>query len=558
MRRAFLFTLINLLLNSLLDAQQFTDGIAPTAAITSPANGVTVKGLVSINVDACDNVGVAKVEFFVDGSLIGTDKTYPYSFSWSSRSVPNGSHSFKSKAYDAATNSTTSAIVNITVNNEFVPPTTSITSPLSGALLQGNVTVNATASDNVAVARVEFYADSTLIGIDNTFPYSISWNSMTIGDGSHVLSAKAWDTSENATTSAAVPITIDNNSPTIAITSPLNSAYLRGIVTIAANATDSVGVTKVEFYVDGNLIGSDVSSPYNFNWNTTGVVDGNHVLACRAYDQIGHVTVSGNATVKVDNAPPLTSLTSPVGGTVVTFSITVTANASDNLSLNKVEFYADSILIASDTTSPYSAVWNSVKVSNGIHQLKCKAYDQAGNSTTSTAVNVIVNNPLILFQDDFEDGSASNWTFTGGTWSVVSGNLTGNGTSQKALAPFNGCVNCSIQADLQTAGGTNSNVSFVGWYQDSQNYVELIAKVNANSWDLIQKSAGKNAAKQSFTTNIKVNTNYRLKLSFDGTNFKAHVDGALIITMPKGASPSGKVGFGVDNTTGTFPEIFVY
>jgi hypothetical protein len=98
----------------------------------------------------------------------------------------------------------------------------------------------------------------------------------------------------------------------------------------------------------------------------------------------------------------------------------------------------------------------------------------------------------------------------------------------------------------------------VGWYQNSQNYVELILKVNANSWDLIQKSAGKNAAKMSFAQSLSANTNYRVKLSFDGTNFKAYVNGTLIITMPPGAPPTGKVGFGADNTTGTFREIVVY
>lgn len=82
--------------------------------------------------------------------------------------------------------------------------------------------------------------------------------------------------------------------------------------------------------------------------------------------------------------------------------------------------------------------------------------------------------------------------------------------------------------------------------------------MNANTWDLIQKSAGKNAAKQSFAQNLSVNTNYRAKISFDGTQFKAYINGTLIITMPAGATPSGKFGFGSDNTAGTFREIVVY
>src|SRR5262245_6535597 len=154
LRRAFL-CLIQLFsfLGSAIEAQQFTDTVPPTVSITSPASGTTVRGRVSINVDACDNVGVAKVDFFIDGNLIGSDSTYPFSLSWSSKTVQNGSHSFTSKAFDAATNAATSGAVPITINNESVPPTTSITSPANGSLLQGNVSVTANATDNVAIER---------------------------------------------------------------------------------------------------------------------------------------------------------------------------------------------------------------------------------------------------------------------------------------------------------------------------------------------------------------------------------------------------------------------
>ena len=60
---------------------------------------------------------MTKVEFYVDGALKSTDTTSPYSYSWDSTSVANGSHSLTAKAYDAALNVGTSAAVNVTVNN---------------------------------------------------------------------------------------------------------------------------------------------------------------------------------------------------------------------------------------------------------------------------------------------------------------------------------------------------------------------------------------------------------------------------------------------------------
>lgn len=89
-------------------------------------------------------------------------------------------------------------------------PTTSLTAPASGATLTGTVTVSANASDNVAVTRVEFYAGSTLIGTDSSAPYSISWNTTGVTNGSYSLTSKAYDAAGNVGTSAARTVTVSN------------------------------------------------------------------------------------------------------------------------------------------------------------------------------------------------------------------------------------------------------------------------------------------------------------------------------------------------------------
>lgn len=94
-----------------------TDTQAPTTSITAPAGGATVSGTTSVTASASDNVGVTKVEFYVDGTLKSTDTTSPYSFTWDTTTVANGSHSLVSKAYDAAANVGTSATVTVTVSN---------------------------------------------------------------------------------------------------------------------------------------------------------------------------------------------------------------------------------------------------------------------------------------------------------------------------------------------------------------------------------------------------------------------------------------------------------
>jgi hypothetical protein len=93
------------------------DTTPPTTSITAPAGGATVSGAVNVTASASDNVGVTRVEFYLDGALQSTDTTAPYAWSWNSASTPNGGHSLQSRAYDAAGNVGSSALVNVTVSN---------------------------------------------------------------------------------------------------------------------------------------------------------------------------------------------------------------------------------------------------------------------------------------------------------------------------------------------------------------------------------------------------------------------------------------------------------
>src|SRR6185436_3223428 len=154
------------------------DTVAPATSITSPLSGATVSATTTVSANASDNVGVTRVELYRDGVLFGTDSTSPYSFSWGTTGVANGSHSLQTKAYDAAGNIGSSASVAVTVSNAGTPlpsdttaPTVSLTAPTSGQTLSGTATLSASASDNVGVTRVEFYRDGTLFASDNASPY---------------------------------------------------------------------------------------------------------------------------------------------------------------------------------------------------------------------------------------------------------------------------------------------------------------------------------------------------------------------------------------------------
>jgi len=115
-----------------------------------------------------------------------------------------------------------------------------------------------------------------------------------------------------------------------------------------------------------------------------------------------------------DTTPPTTSITSPANNATVSGTITVTASASDNVGVVKVEFYIDSVLKSTSTTSPYTFSWNTTTVANGTHTIFSKAYDAANNVGTSATVTVTVSNSTaqqLLLNPGFESG-AVNWTTT--------------------------------------------------------------------------------------------------------------------------------------------------
>jgi hypothetical protein len=93
------------------------DTTPPTTSITSPTNNSTVTGTVNLVAAASDNTAVTKVEFYIDGSLVSTSTTLPYSYSWDTTLASNGSHSLQSKAYDAAGNIGTGSAVTVTISN---------------------------------------------------------------------------------------------------------------------------------------------------------------------------------------------------------------------------------------------------------------------------------------------------------------------------------------------------------------------------------------------------------------------------------------------------------
>jgi len=379
------------------------DTTAPSVSVIAPAEGATVSGTVTISADAADNVGIVGVQFKLDGANVGSeDTTSPYSTSWNTLSAGSGNHQLTAVARDAAGNITTSAATTVNVSNvDSQAPTVSLTAPANGATVAGTVSVSADAADNVGVTGVQFKLDGANLGAEDlSSPYSIAWATTGASEGSHELTATARDAAGNSTTSTVRTVTVSNTdaqAPTVSLTAPANGATVSGTVTVSASASDNLGVTGVQFKLDGTNLGAeDLSSPYSISWSTTGTSDGSHELTATARDAAGNTTTSSVRTVTVGNADtqaPTVSLTAPADGATVSSTVTVSASASDNAGVTGVQFKLDGAnLGAEDLTSPYSISWSTTGASNGSHQLSATARDAAGNSTTSVVRTVTVSN----------------------------------------------------------------------------------------------------------------------------------------------------------------------
>jgi hypothetical protein len=189
-----------------------------------------------------------------------------------------------------------------TVTVDAQAPSVALLAPVSGSIVSGIVPVSASAVDDRGMSRVDFYKDDVLMASDNTLPYETSWDSTTDLAGSHTLSVKGFDVAGNLGTASATVVTAqplqDTEAPQVVILSPLNEATISGKVEVKASASDPIGVTLLQLYIDGSLRASTTDSTVGLAWNvrSRSIPSGAHTITVKGMDAAGNV---GTASVTV-------------------------------------------------------------------------------------------------------------------------------------------------------------------------------------------------------------------------------------------------------------------
>ena len=338
-----------------------------------------------------DDVAVTGYKIYRDASLIGTSATASYH---DSGLTPATNYSYTVQAYDAANNtSASSAALNTQTAFDTTPPT--VPANLR-ATTQTDTSISLAwdaAIDNDTVAGYDIYRDGTLI--TSTVGTSYVDSGLAVHT-SYSYKVRAHDASSNNSPQSGALVTstlVDAVAPTApgSLTSP--SQTTTSVNLNWGAGSDDVAVSSYNVYRDGALVANVVATSYTDT--------GRHYNTSYSY-VVKTVDASNNespaspglaASTLPDTTAPTVGLSAPTPGQTIQLTVPLSATASDDLDLARVEFYVDGSLITSITAAPFSLNWNSYAVHNGAHTITAKAIDASGNVSTQAAAITVTNPP---------------------------------------------------------------------------------------------------------------------------------------------------------------------
>ena len=234
------------------------------------------------------------------------------------------------------------------------------------------------------------------------------------------------------------PMPGDTTPPVVNVTAPQNGATVSGVVPIVVEATDNVAVTRVEIFVNGNRVANLSAPPWRHDWDTRTAANGSYAIRAVAHDAAGNSASDDDTRVTVqggvdDVTPPMVQITAPTDGQVVGGAVRITAEASDDHGVSRVEFAVNGQAIGQVTAAPWVQVWDTSAVEVGEHTLTARAVDGAGNSAEAT-VRVTVERIAGAFSESFPLAGPEMPGWFLGEWSIAAADHTGSASSGSLYA----------------------------------------------------------------------------------------------------------------------------
>ena len=441
----------------------------PAVSVTGPAPGATLTGPVTFTANASSPVGIAKVAFLVDGAVVATATSSPYTATWDSSTVGDGPVTITAQATDTAGTKTTTAGQAATVSN--------------AASRGGNLLANASLETNTGGGTVPDCWQQASSGTNTaTWAYTTSGHT-----GSHAenLTITAYTSGDRKFLTAQGTSAC---SPRVTA----GSAYTLGAwyqstqpTRLAAYYLSATG--SWTYWTESPAFAAS-STWAHATWTTPAVPAGATAVSFgTSLAAAGSLTTDDYTMTAGAPAPPAVSVTGPAPGATLTGPVTFTANASSPVGIAKVAFLVDGVVVATATSSPYTATWDSSTVGDGPVTITAQATDTAGTKTTTagqaaTVANAASRGGNLLANASLETNTgggtvpdcwqqASSGTNTA-TWAYTTSGHTGSHAENLTITAYT-----SGDRKFLTAQGTSacsprvtagSAYTLGAWYQSTQ------------------------------------------------------------------------------------------
>jgi hypothetical protein len=376
--------------------------ITGSVALSQPAAGAHLTSEKALLVARVDEPGeVSEVVFFADGRVIGRCATAPYQIEWLPQGI--GAHTLGVAAIDRNGLPVKGPEVFVDVTSSF---NVFLTRPALWQRVSGVVEFRAEA-DTEVLTRVAFYVDGDSVGCATTLPFSLNWNSALAIPGNHNLFARAVNGEGKQGMSSQIVFEVadtrDRVPPAVIIARPAAWQEVSGLVTILTDARDNVGVTSVEFFVDGSSLGTAICAPFQKIWDASAAAPGNHSIYVLVSDAAGNTAVAGPiyATIAdaTDRIAPTVAILEPAPWQRVSGTVPIVARAWDDHAVARLEFRIGDIIL--DTIvgpgPAFTYALHTTLYTNGNYTVSCIAYDAAGHTAFSGEVLEIKNPPLVAY-----------------------------------------------------------------------------------------------------------------------------------------------------------------
>ncbi len=410
---------------------------------------------------------MTRVEFYVGSTLEATVTSSPYAAEWDTLLQENGTYTVTARAYDAAGNTATSAEVTVTVANDIrsfgaTTPGTQVDQPGQGYKFGSIFTL----TEHATASSLRFYARG--------------------GSASQRFVPAVYQVN-----AAGVPTTLlaQGSEVTVAagrssgwVTSSLPAVTMtpgRYLLSVVAGPTSGGASLYFAAEVGGGGYNQNSYPAPSATWG--------------AFNPMGarwSFALDYQATPAVpDTQAPSVVISTPANGSTVSDLVSISAEAADDIFVTRVEIFIDGALFATMADSPYSIPWDTVTTANGAHTVTAKAYDAAGNVSTSEAVTVSVSN-LTVASDDFSGPlEPSRWTFVdpaGDSTATVNGTQaeisvpagashyvwTGGAQAPRLMQPVNN-RDFEVEAKFQSNLANQTQIQGILIEQDANNFVRF-------------------------------------------------------------------------------------